>query len=106
MVAKVKAKVKVGGRVRANRVLEWVRDRYGKKRVTQLTADELAAVATRELEAKVNANTMCRALRKLKITYKTSPLDPIPRHYSKVDLLKVRVDYLERRLTKLEKAGK
>ena len=100
------AKAPVRKKTRTCKILAWVRKRFLKKKSVAATAESLAHLASEQLGIKVNANTMCRALLRANIRFKADALDPIPRHYSKVDLLKVRVDYLEKRLSKIEKAKK
>lgn len=99
---KTKLKTRGKGKTKAALIRVWINLSLP-RRVKYLTAAELASVASMELKEKIPANQMCRELRAARISFKRSPNDPPPRNYSKVDVLKARLDSMEQRLKRLEK---
>ncbi len=88
---------------RTNQTKKWLADMYGDIPYVRLNAVQIAKLASGSLNFQVSPNTVCRILMKLGVKFKGSPDDPTPRVYSKVDLLKARVDHLEDRLKRVEK---
>lgn len=87
-------------------IINWIRTIMSDKVHAQRTASVLAALCSSDLGFTVSANRMCRELRKERIPFTPSPNDPPERSYSKVDLLKARMDHLEENVKELQKTVK
>src|SRR5215471_4943200 len=91
---------------RTKQLEEWIKSHLDYRVTYPTTADTFARLATRDLDFKVAPNTMFRALQKMKITFHQTAADPPGRTFSKLDILKGKVKYLEGRIEVLEEEVK
>jgi hypothetical protein len=81
----------------------WIQRKLPQTKTTWMTSEALATSASDDLGFRVTPNRMCRELRKAGVTFKSHKDDPQIPHYTKLDVLRGKVDYLETRIVKLEK---
>ncbi len=90
---------------RSLQLASWVQRKIPSREVGSTSA-ALAELATKELGFDVSANRMAKELYRQDVAFRTMLGDPPKPKIRRVDLLKVRVDNLEEKIKRLERAMK